>query len=106
MLGKRVPSGKYTAKEKDLRSIPDRISGTMRGNFVGVSGVSKRAWRNVRCKQKKNHAGCWNFKTLKESVEILNSIQEETSSQSSLGGGGGKSSCVIIIISLLIFKFS
>ena len=28
--GKRFPYGKYTAKEKDMRSIPDRISGTMR----------------------------------------------------------------------------
>ena len=30
------------------------------------------------------YAGCWNFKTLKVSVAILNSIREETGSQWSL----------------------
>ena len=36
----------------------------------------------------KKHADCWNFKTLKLSVEIFNLIREETSSHISLGGGG------------------
>ena len=37
----------------------------------------------------KMYAGCWNFKFLKVSVAILNSIREETGSQLSLRGGGG-----------------
>ena len=34
------------------------------------------------------YAGCWNFKTLKVSVAILNSIREETGSQWSLWSTG------------------
>ena len=55
-----------------------------------------------KCQGQSNHkmyAFRWNFKTLKVSVAILNSIREETSSQLRLGvvgegdggGGGGES---------------
>ena len=62
---KRVLKGKYSsAKEKNLRSIPDLISA--RHDEENILGAFKRAWRNRKVQSNKNNdAGCWNFKTLK-----------------------------------------
>ena len=58
------------AKENDLRPISDLISGTMRRFLLDLGGMNGAIKSEM-------YAGCWNFKTLKVSVAILNSIREE-----------------------------